>query len=174
MEERSMGFGRAGFTDKTGKRWNFINALEKHRHLQSEDNRIPERGRHHEISCENRIITWSLNKSQMDGLFICCYVHDICVLTVRVCVCSAEFLDDVMIDACNRFSSLSYPVTPTLFLEFHGSERSLEEQVDTAGAWVCAHVLARNTQTSQFLHRTVLLLEKNHLIIYKRNLLKWL
>lgn len=44
-----------------------------------------------------------------------------------------EFLDDVMIDACNRFSSLSYPVTPTLFLEFHGSERSLEEQVATAG-----------------------------------------
>ncbi|KAA8590671.1 hypothetical protein FQN60_014612 [Etheostoma spectabile] len=28
-----------------------------------------------------------------------------------------------------RFSSLSYPVTPTLFLEFHGSEQSLEEQV---------------------------------------------
>lgn len=49
------------------------------------------------------------------------------------CVCSAEFLDDVMIDACNKFSSLSYPVTPTLFLEFHGSERSLEEQVKTTG-----------------------------------------
>lgn len=38
-----------------------------------------------------------------------------------------------MIDACNKFSSLSYPVTPTLFLEFHGSERSLEEQVKTTG-----------------------------------------
>lgn len=38
-----------------------------------------------------------------------------------------------MIDACNKFSSLSYPVTPTLFLEFHGSERSLEEQVKTSG-----------------------------------------
>lgn len=38
-----------------------------------------------------------------------------------------------MIDACNRFSSLSYPVTPTLFLEFHGSEGSVEEQVNTAG-----------------------------------------
>lgn len=48
-------------------------------------------------------------------------------------VCYPEFLDDVMIDACNRFSSLSYPVSPTLFLEFHGSERSLEEQVNTAG-----------------------------------------
>lgn len=54
-------------------------------------------------------------------------------MTERVCVFSAEFLDDVMIDACNKFSSLSYPVTPTLFLEFHGSERSLEEQVKTTG-----------------------------------------
>lgn len=52
-----------------------------------------------------------------------------------LCVVPAEFLDDVMMDACNRFSSLSYPVTPTLFLEFHGSERSLEEQVRTTGAW---------------------------------------
>lgn len=49
------------------------------------------------------------------------------------CVCSAEFLDDVMIDACNSFSSLSYPVTPTLFLEFHGSAQSLKEQVKTTG-----------------------------------------
>ncbi|KAF3854226.1 hypothetical protein F7725_022281, partial [Dissostichus mawsoni] len=45
----------------------------------------------------------------------------------------STFLDDVMMDACNRFSSLSYAVSPTLFLEFHGSERSLEEQVLTAG-----------------------------------------
>lgn len=58
-------------------------------------------------------------------IFFCAYMC--------VCVCHTEFLDDVMIDACNRFSSLSYPVSPTLFLEFHGSERSLEEQVNTAG-----------------------------------------
>lgn len=53
------------------------------------------------------------------------------ILQAGVPVARIEFLDDVMIDACNRFSSLSYPVTPTLFLEFHGSERSLEEQVNT-------------------------------------------
>lgn len=53
-------------------------------------------------------------------------------LQAGVPIARIEFLDDVMIDACNRFSSLSYPVTPTLFLEFHGSERSLEEQVATA------------------------------------------
>ncbi|XP_070686237.1 probable D-lactate dehydrogenase, mitochondrial [Pempheris klunzingeri] len=54
------------------------------------------------------------------------------ILQAGVPIARIEFLDDVMIDACNRFSSLSYPVTPTLFLEFHGSERSLEEQVSTA------------------------------------------
>ncbi|XP_061577200.1 probable D-lactate dehydrogenase, mitochondrial [Cololabis saira] len=54
------------------------------------------------------------------------------ILQAGVPIARIEFLDDVMIDACNRFSSLSYPVTPTLFLEFHGSERSLEEQVNTS------------------------------------------
>ncbi|XP_053740541.1 probable D-lactate dehydrogenase, mitochondrial isoform X2 [Synchiropus splendidus] len=53
------------------------------------------------------------------------------ILQAGVPIARIEFLDDVMMDACNRFSSLSYPVTPTLFLEFHGSERSLEEQVAT-------------------------------------------
>ncbi|XP_076588224.1 putative D-lactate dehydrogenase, mitochondrial [Chaetodon auriga] len=53
------------------------------------------------------------------------------ILQAGVPIARIEFLDDVMIDACNRFSFLSYPVTPTLFLEFHGSERSLEEQVNT-------------------------------------------
>ncbi|CAJ1057075.1 probable D-lactate dehydrogenase%2C mitochondrial [Xyrichtys novacula] len=53
------------------------------------------------------------------------------ILQAGVPIARIEFLDDVMIDACNRFSSLSYPVTPTLFLEFHGSEKSLEEQVST-------------------------------------------
>ncbi|XP_036391187.1 probable D-lactate dehydrogenase, mitochondrial [Megalops cyprinoides] len=51
------------------------------------------------------------------------------VLQAGIPVARIEFLDDVMIDACNRFSGLSYSVAPTLFLEFHGSERSLEEQV---------------------------------------------
>lgn len=53
------------------------------------------------------------------------------ILQAGVPIARIEFLDEVMIDACNRFSSLSYPVSPTLFLEFHGSERSLEEQVNT-------------------------------------------
>ncbi|CAH3032057.1 unnamed protein product [Pocillopora meandrina] len=44
-----------------------------------------------------------------------------------------EFLDDVQIDACNKFSGLNYPVTPTLFLEFQGSENGVKEQASVAG-----------------------------------------
>ncbi|XP_018594959.2 putative D-lactate dehydrogenase, mitochondrial [Scleropages formosus] len=51
------------------------------------------------------------------------------VLQAGIPIARIEFLDDVMMDACNRFSGLSYAVSPTLFLEFHGSEKSLEEQV---------------------------------------------
>ncbi|KAK7892024.1 hypothetical protein WMY93_023987 [Mugilogobius chulae] len=52
------------------------------------------------------------------------------ILQSGVPIARIEFLDDVMVDACNRYSSLSYPVNPTLFLEFHGSENSLKEQVE--------------------------------------------
>ncbi|XP_066569950.1 putative D-lactate dehydrogenase, mitochondrial [Amia ocellicauda] len=54
------------------------------------------------------------------------------ILQCGIPIARIEFLDDVMIDACNRYSNLSYPVSPTLFLEFHGSEKSLEEQVSMA------------------------------------------
>lgn len=38
-----------------------------------------------------------------------------------------------MMDACNRHSQLNCSVAPTLFLEFHGSERALAEQIERAG-----------------------------------------
>jgi len=40
--------------------------------------------------------------------------------------------DDVQVDAVNRFSKLTYPAAPTLFLEFHGlSERDVLEQAES-------------------------------------------
>ncbi|XP_051548090.1 probable D-lactate dehydrogenase, mitochondrial [Myxocyprinus asiaticus] len=51
------------------------------------------------------------------------------ILQAGVPIARIEFLDDVMINACNRFNNLSYAVAPTLFLEFHGSSKSMEEQV---------------------------------------------
>ncbi|XP_026975076.1 LOW QUALITY PROTEIN: probable D-lactate dehydrogenase, mitochondrial [Sagmatias obliquidens] len=51
------------------------------------------------------------------------------ILQAAVPVARIEFLDDVMMDACNRHSKLNCCVAPTLFLEFHGSEQALAEQV---------------------------------------------
>ena len=39
-----------------------------------------------------------------------------------------ELLDDVQVDAINRYSKTDYPVGPTLFLEFHGTDASVVEQ----------------------------------------------
>ncbi|KAM5296850.1 putative D-lactate dehydrogenase, mitochondrial isoform 3-T3 [Glossophaga mutica] len=51
------------------------------------------------------------------------------ILHAAVPVARIEFLDEVMMDACNRHSKLNCPVAPTLFLEFHGSKQALAEQV---------------------------------------------
>jgi D-lactate dehydrogenase (cytochrome) len=40
-----------------------------------------------------------------------------------------ELLDEVQIRACNAYSHLTLPETPTLFLEFHGTASSAREQV---------------------------------------------
>jgi D-lactate dehydrogenase (cytochrome) len=45
-----------------------------------------------------------------------------------------ELLDDVQVGACNAYSKLSLPETPLLFLEFHGTLRSVTEQAEEFGA----------------------------------------
>ena len=44
-----------------------------------------------------------------------------------------ELLDEVTMDACNKYSGLSYEVAPTLFLEFHGQDEEVKTQANIAG-----------------------------------------
>ncbi len=52
-------------------------------------------------------------------------------IQLGVPVARIEILDDAQMRASNAYSKLDYPETTTLFFEFHGSERHVQEQVET-------------------------------------------
>ncbi len=56
---------------------------------------------------------------------------DTVVATIQagVPVARIELLDAVQMDAVNKYAKLDYDVAPTLFFEFHGTKRGVEEQV---------------------------------------------
>jgi len=58
------------------------------------------------------------------------------IMTIQagIPIARIEFLDDVQMDAINKYSDLDYPVRPTLFLEFHGSGAAVKEQAETVQA----------------------------------------
>lgn len=61
---------------------------------------------------------------------------DTVIATIQcgVPIARIELLDDVQMDAINRYSKLDYPVLPTLLLEFHGSDSGVKEQAETVQA----------------------------------------
>ncbi len=63
----------------------------------------------------------------------------ILIIQSGIPVARIELLDATMMDAVNRYSKLSYPVQPTLFFEFHGTERGAVEQAEMVGAIASDH-----------------------------------
>jgi D-lactate dehydrogenase (cytochrome) len=55
-------------------------------------------------------------------------------IQLGVPIARVEFLDPLQMRAINAYSKLDYPELTTLFFEFHGSDRYVEEQVETVGA----------------------------------------
>jgi len=54
-------------------------------------------------------------------------------------IARVELLDDVQIKAVNDYSGFDYPVRPTLFMEFSGGPKSVEEQIETTKRIVADH-----------------------------------
>ena len=55
------------------------------------------------------------------------------VIQMGIPVARIELLDEVQMDATNRYAGLDYPVLPTLFFEFHGTREWVREQAEITG-----------------------------------------
>jgi D-lactate dehydrogenase (cytochrome) len=61
------------------------------------------------------------------------------VLSSGIPVARIELIDEIQMDAINRYAGLDYEVAPTLFFEFHGSEASVVEQAERTESILNSH-----------------------------------
>ena len=54
------------------------------------------------------------------------------IIQAGVPIARVELIDEIQLDAINKYSGFDYPVMPTLFMEFNGGPKSVEEQIETA------------------------------------------
>ncbi|WP_367106826.1 FAD-binding oxidoreductase [uncultured Psychrobacter sp.] len=76
--------------------------------------------------------------SESIGSGICHFptIEDACqavMMTIQMClpIARIELLDALQVKACNQYDNLDLQETPTLFVEFHGTEASVREQAQT-------------------------------------------
>ena len=61
------------------------------------------------------------------------------LMSEGISIARIELLDDLQMDAVNKYSGLEYQVAPTLFFEFHGSANTVAESSKIAGTIASAH-----------------------------------
>ncbi len=61
------------------------------------------------------------------------------VLQAGIPVARCELMDESSIRAVNAYSKVDYPVKPTVFFEFHGAPKSVEEQAQMTGDIAAEH-----------------------------------
>ena len=59
----------------------------------------------------------------------------ICTIQSGIPIARIELLDDVQIDAINKYSKSDYPLQPHLFMEFHGTDAGVAEQIASVQAF---------------------------------------
>jgi D-lactate dehydrogenase (cytochrome) len=64
-------------------------------------------------------------------------------------VARIEVANAMQMDAINKYSKLNLPVTPTLWLEFHGTEASVAEQAEMVQKIAAAHGFANFSWTTK-------------------------